>query len=206
MSSSRSIRAACEEALSDAPRLERGAGAGSARRGRSARRTPGRCSISRSSCMPALACASRKEDYLQLLARRPEPRRRGQGHRHGAARSGQARPGERRSVPGYALRPAAPSAIGAMMSTAIAALERLGLSRDDIIAETMRSPKQVEIRAKARGLKVPSGIHRFDALRRLAGARRERARPGARTGRDRAVFFRGARTPSRKEAAHDYRT
>jgi hypothetical protein len=40
--------------------------------------------------------------------------------------------------------------------TAIAALESLGLARDDIISETMRSPKQVEIRAKARGLKVPS--------------------------------------------------
>ena len=40
--------------------------------------------------------------------------------------------------------------------TTIAALESLGLSRDDIIAEEMRSPKQVELRAKARGLKVPS--------------------------------------------------
>jgi hypothetical protein len=39
--------------------------------------------------------------------------------------------------------------------TAIAALASLGLARDDIIAETMRSPKQVELRAKARGLKVP---------------------------------------------------
>jgi Protein of unknown function (DUF2800) len=39
--------------------------------------------------------------------------------------------------------------------TAIAALESLGLSRDDVIAETMRSPKQVELRAKARGLKIP---------------------------------------------------
>ena len=42
--------------------------------------------------------------------------------------------------------------------TAIAALERLGLSRDDIIAEAMRSPKQVELRAKARGLKVPTEL------------------------------------------------
>jgi Protein of unknown function (DUF2800) len=38
---------------------------------------------------------------------------------------------------------------------AIAALEGLGLTRDDIVAETMRSPKQVEVRAKARGLKIP---------------------------------------------------
>jgi hypothetical protein len=40
--------------------------------------------------------------------------------------------------------------------TAIAALESLGLTRDDIVTATIRSPKQVEIRAKARGLKVPS--------------------------------------------------
>src|SRR5262249_38816182 len=47
--------------------------------------------------------------------------------------------------------------------TAIAALQRLGLSRDDIIAETMRSVKQIELRAKARGLKIPQefiGSHR----------------------------------------------
>ena len=37
----------------------------------------------------------------------------------------------------------------------IAALQSLGLTRDDVVAESMRSPKQVEIRAKVRGLKVP---------------------------------------------------
>jgi Protein of unknown function (DUF2800) len=42
--------------------------------------------------------------------------------------------------------------------TAIAALQKLGLDRDDIVAETMRSPKQVELRAKARGLKVPQEL------------------------------------------------
>jgi hypothetical protein len=48
-------------------------------------------------------------------------------------------------------------------ATAIAALQSLGLSRDDIIAETMRSVKQIEIRATARGLKIPQefiGSHR----------------------------------------------
>ena len=34
-------------------------------------------------------------------------------------------------------------------------LIKLGLVRDDVLIETLRSPKQVEIRAKARGLKVP---------------------------------------------------
>src|SRR5262249_28120816 len=48
----------------------------------------------------------------------------------------------------------------------IAALKRLGLSRDDIIAKTMRSPKQVEIRAKARGLEVQQEIQELVASRR----------------------------------------
>src|SRR5262249_8349958 len=43
-------------------------------------------------------------------------------------------------------------------STAIAALESLGLTRDDVVAATMRSPKQVELRAKARGLKIPQEL------------------------------------------------
>lgn len=42
--------------------------------------------------------------------------------------------------------------------TAIAALKRLGLRHDDIIVEAMRSPKQVELRAKARGVKVPKEL------------------------------------------------
>jgi hypothetical protein len=40
-------------------------------------------------------------------------------------------------------------------STTIAALTSLGLTRDDVVAEELRSPKQVETRAKARRLKVP---------------------------------------------------
>jgi hypothetical protein len=39
--------------------------------------------------------------------------------------------------------------------TAIAALEGLGLTREDIVAQAMRSPKQLEIRARAYGLKIP---------------------------------------------------
>jgi hypothetical protein len=34
----------------------------------------------------------------------------------------------------------------------------LGLARDDVVAETMRSPKQVELRAKARGLEIPQEL------------------------------------------------
>jgi hypothetical protein len=32
------------------------------------------------------------------------------------------------------------------------------LARDDVIAEAMRSPKQAELRAKARGLQVPTEL------------------------------------------------
>jgi hypothetical protein len=38
------------------------------------------------------------------------------------------------------------------------ALKNLGLTHDDIVAQAMRSPKQVEIRARARGLKIPQEL------------------------------------------------
>ena len=56
-------------------------------------------------------------------------------------------------MPGYALSAGRAERHWYDESKAIAALQELGLARDDIIAEAMRSPKQVEIRAKARGLK-----------------------------------------------------
>jgi hypothetical protein len=34
-------------------------------------------------------------------------------------------------------------------------LLNLGLARDDVLVETLRSPRQIELRAKARGLKIP---------------------------------------------------
>jgi len=69
------------------------------------------------------------------------------------------------------------------------------LTRDDIIAETMRSPKQVEIRAKARGLKVQQEIQDLVVSRRsgVSLVRCENARSGARAERDHAVLFRGTR-------------
>ena len=42
--------------------------------------------------------------------------------------------------------------------TAIATLIRLGLERADLLDDQLRSPKQVELRAKARGLKIPQGL------------------------------------------------
>ena len=70
--------------------------AASARRGRSARRIPVRCSIWRNSQVPTPAALPSKEAYLQAARGRLEPGRRGQGHRQGAARPGEARARERR--------------------------------------------------------------------------------------------------------------
>src|SRR5262249_26073965 len=61
-------------------------------------------------------------------------------------------------VPGHALSAGRAERRWHDESAAIDALTDLGLARDDLIAETMRSPKQVEIRAKARGLKVPQEL------------------------------------------------
>jgi hypothetical protein len=66
-------------------------------------------------------------------------------------------------VPGYTLSAGRNERHWHDESAATAALTRLGLTRDDIVAEAMRSPKQVELRAKARGLKIPQeliGSHR----------------------------------------------
>ena len=59
------------------------------------------------------------------------------------------------AVPGHTLSAGRAARQWHDENTAIATLCGLGLTRDDVVAETMRSPKQVERRAKARGLKVP---------------------------------------------------
>jgi hypothetical protein len=61
-------------------------------------------------------------------------------------------------VPGYALSAGRAERHWCDENAAIGALIRLGLARGDVLAETMRSPKQVELRAKARGLKVPAEL------------------------------------------------
>ena len=61
-------------------------------------------------------------------------------------------------VPGYALSAGRAERHWHDENAAIGALTRLGFARADVLTETMRSPKQVEIRAKARGLKVPTEL------------------------------------------------
>jgi hypothetical protein len=61
-------------------------------------------------------------------------------------------------VPGYALSAGRAERRWRDEDAAIGALIRLGLARSDVLSETMRSPKQVELRAKARGLQIPTDL------------------------------------------------
>lgn len=147
-------RDACEEALSKAPRLERGGWC---------RFCPAR-PICPAHTGPLLdlaqfvvptAAPSAKDAYLQLLADGlnlvdaiKDLRTALHDQAKRALQSGDV-------VPGYALSAGRAERHWHDESAATAALLHLGLTRDDVVAEAMRSPKQVELRAKARGLKVP---------------------------------------------------
>jgi Protein of unknown function (DUF2800) len=158
-------RAACTEALSDTPRLERGSWCRfCAARPICPAHTGPLLDLAQFDFDGALAAvpsktAPSKEAYLQLLANGlnlvdaiKDIRTALHDQAKRALEKGDV-------VPGYVL-----SAGRAERHwrdderTTIAALESLGLSRDDIVAAAMRSPKQVEIRAKARGLKVPQEL------------------------------------------------
>ena len=157
-------RAACEEALSPTPRLERGAWC---------RFCPARpiCPLHTAPLLNlaqfvvptplafdgALATPPAKEAYLQALADGLNLVDAVKDIRTALHDQAKRALEQGDSVPGFALsRGRAERHWRDDERTAIAALEHLGLTRDDIIAEEMRSPKQVEIRAKARGVKVPA--------------------------------------------------
>jgi hypothetical protein len=147
-------RAACEEALSDAPRLERGD---------HCRFCPGR-PICPAHTGPLFDLAQfavptpATGDYLALLAA-------GLDLFDAVKDIGKALHDQAKaalhagdSVPGYAF--SAGRAVRQCHDevAAVEALAGLGLARDDVLVEMLRSPKQVEIRAKARGLKVPNEL------------------------------------------------
>src|SRR5262249_38674377 len=67
-------------------------------------------------------------------------------------------------VPGYTLSAGRAERHWRDENAAFAALQSAGFYYDDVMKAEMRSPKQVELRAKARGLEVPP-------LRCLAGAK-----------------------------------
>jgi hypothetical protein len=149
-------RAACNEALSESPRLQRGEWC---------RFCPARpicpahtgplLDLARFSA-DALAAPPSKESYLQVLAdgltlvnavKDLRVALHDQAKR--ALESGDV-------VPGYTLSQGRNERHWRDDERAtIAALEGLGLAHGDVVAEELRSPKQVEIRAKARNLKIP---------------------------------------------------
>ena len=188
-------RAACEEALSPSPRLERGA---------HCRFCPARpiCPAHTGPLLdlaqfevPTPAAPPSKEAYLQLLA---------DGLNLvdavkdiGKALHDQAKRALENGdlVPGYALSAGRAVRHWRDEQTRDRRADRPRPRRDDIIAETMRSPKQVELRAKARGLKVPTEfiVSRAPASR-WCGPRTHAPRcpAGARLVRS---VFRGSRSP-----------
>jgi hypothetical protein len=145
-------RAACAEALAAAPRLERGA---------HCRFCPAR-PICPAHTSPLLDLAQfamptpATGDYLALLAAGLDLLAAVKDI--GKALHDQAKQALHAggTVPGYAL--SARRAVRHWRDEAAAAptLISLGLARDDVLVETLRSPKQVEIRAKARGLRIPN--------------------------------------------------
>jgi len=159
---------ACEEALSDAPRLESGSWC---------RFCPAR-PICPAHTKPLLDLAAftapapwgaahaapatpppAKEAYLRLLAEGlnlvDAVKDIGVTLRDQAKRALQ----DGDDVPGYALSAGRAERQWRDEIVAQVALLNLGFDHDDIIeAEMMRSPKQLEIRAKARGLKVPQEL------------------------------------------------
>jgi hypothetical protein len=149
-------RAACEEALSDAPRLAKGAWCRFCPAKLTCPAHTGPLLDLAQYVLPATDVAL-KQTYLELVAcgldlldAIKDLRTTLHDQAKRALENGDV-------VPGYTLSTGrAERHWRDDERTAIAALESLGLSRDDIIAETMRSPKQVEIRAKARSLKIPS--------------------------------------------------
>jgi hypothetical protein len=148
-------RAACEEALTPTPRLQPGA---------HCRFCPARpiCPAHTGPLLDlaqfAMPAPAAKEAYLQALAAGldlVDAVREIRTALHDQAKRALERGDQ---VPGYALSAGRVERHWRDEDAAIGALIRLGLARGDVIAETMRSPKQVELRAKARGLNIPSNL------------------------------------------------
>jgi uncharacterized protein DUF2800 len=156
--------AACEEALSPTPRLERGAWCRfCAARPICPEHTKPLLDLARlAELTPALADGAlampSKEAYLHLLAaglnlvdavKDISTALRDQAKR--ALENGD-------QVPGYALSAGRAVRQWRDEVTVVPDLLKLGLARDDVLVEELRSPKQVETRAKARGVKVPKEL------------------------------------------------
>jgi hypothetical protein len=151
-------RGACEEALSDTPRLQ----AGSWCRFCPARpicpeHTKPLLDLAQFT-MPTAAAASKDAYYLQALADGlnlvdaiKDIRTALHDQAKRALEQGD-------SVPGYALSAGRAERRWCDENAAFAALQSAGFYYDDVMKAEMRSPKQVEIRAKARGLEIPKEL------------------------------------------------
>jgi hypothetical protein len=155
-------RAACAEALSDAPRLQSGSWC---------RFCPAR-PICPAHSRPLLdlaqftvptAFAAPKEAYLQVLADGLNLVEAIKDIRVALHEQAKRALEQGDSVPGYALTAGRAERHWRDESAALAALQSAGFYYDDVMKAEMRSPKQVELRAKARGLEIPKeliGSHR----------------------------------------------
>ena len=150
-------RAACEQALSDAPRLQSGSWC---------RFCPARpiCPahtrplLNLAQFTTPIASAVPKEAYLRLLAEGlnlVDAVKDIRGALHDQAKAA-LQNGD--VVPDYALSAGRAERRWCDENAAISTLIKLGLTRNDIMAEALRSPRQMELRAKARGLKIPPEI------------------------------------------------
>jgi hypothetical protein len=160
-------RAACEQALSDSPRLAPGSWCRfcPARPicpkhtgpllDRAAFTTPAPWSVAHA----AFAAPPAKEAYLQILAdglRLVDAVKDIRTALHDQAKKA-LQNGD--SVPGYTLSAGRAERHWRDETVALVTLLGLGLDHDDLIElETLRSPKQVELRAKARGIKIPTEL------------------------------------------------
>jgi len=152
-------RAACEEALSNAPRLQPGSWCRfcPARPicpehtrplldlAQFAVPTPPRTPIDKDAYLQALAAGLDLEDAIKDIrtALHDQAKR--------ALEQGD-------SVPGYALSAGRAERHWRDENAAFAALQSAGFYYDDVMKAEMRSPKQVELRAKARGLEIPKEL------------------------------------------------
>lgn len=150
-------RAVCEEALSDAPHLERGSWC---------RFCPARpiCPahtgplLDLAQFAAPIASAVPKEAYLRLLAEGlnlvdavKDIHTALRDQAECALQNGD-------SVPGYALTAGRAERYWCDENAAFAALQSAGFYYDDVMTAETRSPKQVELRAKARGLEIPKEL------------------------------------------------
>jgi len=152
-------RAACAEALSDAPRLQRGSWC---------RFCPARpicpehtkplLDLSQFVTLASPRAPADKAAYLQALAAGldlvdavKDIRTALHDQAKRALQNGD-------NVPGYTLSAGRAERHWFDENAALAALQSAGFYYDDVMKAEMRSPKQVELRAKARGLEVPKEL------------------------------------------------